>query len=403
MDEGKILFVNLSKGRTGELNSKLLGMIFVMKFQSAAMSRANIPEDQRRDFSLYVDEFQNFSTDSFSSILSEARKYRLNLIVANQFISQLSDDIRDAVFGNVGSVISFRPTFDVDDLVRLPNFSAVSRVMANNVPSQPFSMAMLPPLGHQNPKLSVALKRMSYLKHGKPKAVVEQAIFKRLETLEPPKPKFNVGAGKGIPAWTTPRPGGAAAGTAANPAGKPSFLDEWLEKRKQRLAQGGTAPATTPKPSPGLAQRADALFGSSSDPTSAPAEASSNSPIEQKPMPPKPVAASAPPVSPVAKDGTLEMGHGDVHTIDKSPEAPKPAKVTPKSDVGNISGTEQDKEDAKKLSEAIKAKSNIKPAQTKATAPTEPVVAENPKDLMGENDEMYIDKDGVIHYKEEIQ
>ena len=426
MDEGKILFVNLSKGRTGELNSKLLGMIFVMKFQSAAMSRANIPEDQRRDFSLYVDEFQNFSTDSFSSILSEARKYRLNLIVANQFISQLSDEIRDAVFGNVGSVVSFRtgasdadflvkqfnPTFDVDDLVQLPNFSAVSRIMTNNVPSQPFSIAMLPPLGHQNQKLADALKRMSYLKHGKPKAVVEQAIFKRLETLEPPKPKFGTGSSPrpGAKPAGGAKPGVAGAGTAANPAGKPSFLDEWLEKRKQRIGQGqgaAAAPGATPKPSPGLAQRADALFGGpKQDQPQAATPTVPTTPIEQKPPAPQPVAATAPPAPPVAKDGPKEMGHDDVHTIEKSPQAsqPKPEPKQPskpQSENSNISGTAKDKEDAKKLSEAIKAQSNLKPAPARTTAPTQPTKPENPKEQMAESDDMYIDKDGVIHYRED--
>ena len=108
MDNKKILLVNLSKGGTGELNSKLLGMIFVMKFQAAAMSRVDIPEDQREDFALYVDEFQNFSTDSLATIMSEARKFHLNLIVANQFTTQLSPEIRDAVFGNIGTIVSFR-------------------------------------------------------------------------------------------------------------------------------------------------------------------------------------------------------------------------------------------------------------------------------------------------------
>ena len=135
MDNKKILIVNLSKGKVGELNSKLLGMIFIMKFQAAAMSRANIPESERVDFSLYVDEFQNFSTDSFATILSEARKYRLNLIVANQFIGQLTEEIRDAVFGNVGTIISLRagatdadflvkqfaPIFDAQDIIKVPN------------------------------------------------------------------------------------------------------------------------------------------------------------------------------------------------------------------------------------------------------------------------------------------
>src|SRR6185437_15710299 len=108
MDNKKILLVNLSKGRTGPLNMQLLGMIFVMKFQAAAMSRVDIPESERKDFSLYVDEFQNFSTDSLATILSEARKFRLNLIAANQFTHQLSEEIRDAVFGNVGTTVAFR-------------------------------------------------------------------------------------------------------------------------------------------------------------------------------------------------------------------------------------------------------------------------------------------------------
>ena len=139
MDNKKILFVNLSKGRMGELNSKLLGIIFVMKFQAAAMGRADVPEDQRTDFSLYVDEFQNFATDSFESILSEARKYRLNLIMGNQFMTQLTDKIREAIIGNVGTVISgrigttdaeimakrFRPTFEEDDLTKLPNYQSI--------------------------------------------------------------------------------------------------------------------------------------------------------------------------------------------------------------------------------------------------------------------------------------
>jgi len=249
MDEGKILFVNLSKGRTGELNSKLLGMIFVMKVQAAAMSRANIPQDQRKDFTLYVDEFQNFSTDSFATILSEARKYKLSLVVANQFISQLTDEIRDAVFGNVGTVLALRtgvsdaeflakqfsPTFDVDDLVQIPNYNAVQRLMIDNVPSQPFSVSLLPPLGHYNDNLAKALKKLSIAKFGRPKKVVEKEIFKRLETIEPPKPA-GFGAGSRPPA----RSGAGGAGGA----GGSSFLDEWLAKRKQEMANKRPPSAT---------------------------------------------------------------------------------------------------------------------------------------------------------------
>ncbi|MBQ2638382.1 TraM recognition domain-containing protein, partial [Candidatus Saccharibacteria bacterium] len=149
MDHKKIFLVNLSKGRLGDINANLLGMIFVMKFQQAAMSRQDIPEHQRQDFCLYVDEFQNFATDSFESILSEARKYRLNLIVANQFMTQLTDKIREALLGNVGTIIcgrigvtdadlmvkAFSPTFTAEDLTKTPNHAAIAKVMMFDMPS----------------------------------------------------------------------------------------------------------------------------------------------------------------------------------------------------------------------------------------------------------------------------
>lgn len=241
MDNKKILLVNLSKGRTGELNSKLLGMIFVMKFQAAAMSRSDIPESERVDFSLYVDEFQNFSTDSFATIMSEARKYHLNLIVANQFTTQLTPEIRDAVFGNMGTIVSFRigqndveslgkyfaPTFDADDLLRVPNFNAIVRTLVGGVPTQPFSMATLPPLGSPNPKLGEALKQLSAAKYGRPKAAVEKDIFARLSVKEEPRPASPFSAPAASP-FSAPASGQAP---APAPAGGSSFLDDWLSKR----------------------------------------------------------------------------------------------------------------------------------------------------------------------------
>lgn len=249
MDNKKILLVNLSKGRTGDLNSKLLGMIFVMKFQAAAMSRSDVPEDQRKDFCLYVDEFQNFSTDSFATIMSEARKFHLNLIVANQFTTQLTDEIRDAVFGNIGTVVSFRigqndvealsryfqPLFDGDDLLRVPNFNSIVRTLVGGVPTQPFSMATLPPLGNPNPGLADALKQLSAAKYGKPRAVVEKSIFERMAT----KPAARPAAAStpfsssmppaSSPAFGSPAPAGGGAG-AMPPSG--SFLDDWLAKQR---------------------------------------------------------------------------------------------------------------------------------------------------------------------------
>jgi len=285
MDNKKILLVNLSKGRTGELNSKLLGMIFVMKFQAAAMSRANIPEDSRVDFSLYVDEFQNFSTDSFATILSEARKFHLNLIVANQFTTQLTEEIRDAVFGNIGTVISFRvgtndaeflakyfsPAFDSSDLQRVPNHNAIVRMLIGGVPSQAFSMAGLPPLGTENKQLFNALKQLSAAKYGRPRAQVEAEIFERLKTNEPAKPAFGAspfGAGAQGPGGPLPSaqsPFGNSPAPAAQAAAKPaSLLDDWLSRRNSQPASpivapqpfGASPPAPTQAASPAPAMPA---------------------------------------------------------------------------------------------------------------------------------------------------
>jgi hypothetical protein len=218
MDNKKILIVNLSKGRVGELNSQLLGMIFVIKFQAAAMSRADMPEDQRSDFALYVDEFQNFSTDSFASILSEARKYRLNLIVANQFVGQLSDEIREAVFGNIGTIVAhrmgpedaefmvkqFAPVFDVSDLVNIPNYNAVMRLMIGGLPSQPFTLHDTPPLAGANQELGMAIKQLSAAKFGRSKNAVEADILDRMSGGSLPAP-----VGEPVPA-VAPTPDGAA-------------------------------------------------------------------------------------------------------------------------------------------------------------------------------------------------
>lgn len=265
MDNKKILIVNLSKGRTGELNSKLLGMIFVMKFQAAAMSRASIPEDQRVDFCLYVDEFQNFSTDSFATIMSEARKYRLNLIVANQFTTQLTEEIRDAVFGNVGTTVAFRigqndidvlskyfqPLFDADDLLRVPNRNTIVRTLIGGVPTQPFSMATIPPLGTPNKELMDALKQLSAAKYGRPRAIVDKEIKERMYASEQQQTNANPYGAQSM----TPGSGPAQVAPAQSPQARPapassaSFLDQWLEKKKQQSITGQTSPGV-----PGYAQ-----------------------------------------------------------------------------------------------------------------------------------------------------
>jgi len=258
MDNNKILLVNLSKGKMGELNSKLLGIIFVMKFQAAAMGRANIPEAERVDFSLYVDEFQNFATDSFESILSEARKYRLNLILGNQFMTQLTDKIREAVIGNVGTVLSgrigitdaeilvkkFAPTFDAEDLTKMPNYQSVASVMINGVPSAPFSMSFVAPMGEASIQLSDALKKLSAAKYGRPRAQVEKDIFDRLGKADAEK-KAKLDQMR----QTQSRPGGP---NPASTSGS-SFLDDWLAKRQQ-LGTGRPPSVSVPQITPQLSQ-----------------------------------------------------------------------------------------------------------------------------------------------------
>lgn len=191
MDDGKILIMNLSKGRVGEENSALLGAMMITKIQLAAMSRVDIPEDRRRDFFLYVDEFQNFATEAFANILSEARKYRLSLILAHQYIEQLSDEVRAAVFGNVGTMIAFRvgatdaeelekemaPAFTAQNLVNIEKFNFVLKLMINGVSSDPFSAIGLPPakggVGEEEKIIRVSRER-----YGKPRDMVEDRILR---------------------------------------------------------------------------------------------------------------------------------------------------------------------------------------------------------------------------------
>ena len=257
MDQGKILIVNLSKGKTGELNMKLLGMLFVTKFQMAAMSRADVDVSQRRDFTLYVDEFQNFATESFASILSEARKYRLSLIVANQFTTQLTEEIRDAVFGNVGTAVSFRvgaadaenmvkqfysPVFEVDDLTRLPLGQAYVRMLVDGVPTQPFSMSTFPELQEKDHELRREVERMSFTRYGRPRKEVEKEIFSRLETpTAAPTPHHSSGSSPNMvlpPQPPNTRPTSTPRSTtnpplSAVPKPSNSFLASWLDKKSK--------------------------------------------------------------------------------------------------------------------------------------------------------------------------
>ena len=195
MNERKILLVNVSKGRVGEDNSALLGAMIITTVQLAAMERVRIPEEDRRDFYLYVDEFQNFATDSFASILSEARKYRLNLIIAHQYTGQLVTDVstkvRDAVFGNVGTMIAFRvgagdaeflekefmPEFVQQDLIGLPNYEVYLKLMVEGVTSRPFSATTLPPLKFErDPAIKEKIMKASRARYGRSRIDVEAEI-----------------------------------------------------------------------------------------------------------------------------------------------------------------------------------------------------------------------------------
>lgn len=200
MDEGKILIANISKGRIGEDNSRLLGALLITKLQLAAMSRVDIPEEERRDFYLYVDEFQNFATKSFVNILSEARKYRLSLVIGNQYIAQLEEmtptgknsEVRDAIFGNVGTIICFRvgaadaeflekeflPEFTAEDLVNLPKYHIYLKLLIDGVAGKPFSAETLPPFPKPEKSEKEKIIKVSRERYGTPRKIVEEKIAK---------------------------------------------------------------------------------------------------------------------------------------------------------------------------------------------------------------------------------
>jgi hypothetical protein len=190
MDTKKIFLVNLSKGRLGDINSYLLGLIIVGKFSQAALSRVNATE--RPDFFLYIDEFQNVTTPSIASILSEARKYRLSITLAHQYIGQLPEDIKGSVFGNVGSMVVYRvgpddakylesqfaPTFSATDIMKIENYHAYVKLLAKGDPKKPFDITV-----SKQPKGDItkidALKELSYLSYGRPADEVNAEIMKK--------------------------------------------------------------------------------------------------------------------------------------------------------------------------------------------------------------------------------
>jgi hypothetical protein len=191
MDEEKILIINLSKGLLGDINSYLLGMIIVGKLMMASFSRVDLSEEQRKDFHLYIDEFQNITTETISTIFSEARKYRLNLIVANQFLAQLKEPIIKSVFGNVGTIVSFRvgnddaeilakyfaPVFSAYDLINLDNFNAYIKLTIQGQTSRAFNIKINKPLESDKEKAEI-LKALCSSKYSQPRHKIEEEIRK---------------------------------------------------------------------------------------------------------------------------------------------------------------------------------------------------------------------------------
>lgn len=212
MDQKKILLVNLAKGKLGEINANLIGLVLVGKFLMAAMSRVDSFGVKLPDFYLYIDEFQNITTDSISAILSEARKYGLSLNVAHQFIAQLDEGIKKAVFGNVGNMIVFRvgaedaealesqfaPIFKAQDIMKIENYSAYAKILINGKPVPPFNI-QVPPPPEGRPEIVEQLKNLSYLKYGRDRKLIDDAIMQRYLSASPARPPNQDGQAQTFP------------------------------------------------------------------------------------------------------------------------------------------------------------------------------------------------------------
>ena len=306
MDQGKILIVNLSKGLIGEDNAAILGAFMVTKIQLAAMSRSDIPDiNDRKPFYLYVDEFQNFATDSFATILSEARKYGLNLTVANQYISQMIDTVRDAVFGNVGTVISFRvspddapilakqfePNFEATDLLQMHNRNFVINMVINGEKTPAFSAKTLdlPPVQADNTSLIIEHSRRQFSRNVND---VEKEIAAAILPSAPAPQPQPVVAPKPAPAGakatdSTQNKTTDAAQHAANTSQPPG--SDTLQKKKRTRSRRKKTPATTETPVGATTQSLVATIGQGDTTSSKPARSTTatKSPVATPIAPPK--------------------------------------------------------------------------------------------------------------------
>jgi hypothetical protein len=246
------------------------------------MQRVKIPEDQRQDFCLYVDEFQNFATESFASIMSEARKFRLNLIVANQFMTQLTDVIREAIIGNMGTVVCgrigvtdaelmvkrFEPVFEVTDLQSTPNHEAIITTLINGTPTPAFTIHLPAPMGEPDKEVQEYVKKLSRTKYGRDRSEVEAEISARLQSPLTPTPT------------TTPS---ASPSQMPQPVGNGSFLDNWLKKRQELSAN---APSPAASSSPLAASAPSAVAANPQSPTQpSPQTTNSSQPSASEPQP----------------------------------------------------------------------------------------------------------------------
>jgi len=312
MDSGKIFIANLSKGKMGEDNSALLGAMIITRLQLAAMSRVDVPEERRRDFFLYVDEFQNFATASFANILSEARKYRLSLVLAHQYIGQLvgpegNTKVRDAVFGNVGTMVTFRigaadaeflepefmPEFLQQDLVNLAKHNIYLKLMIDGVASRPFSATTLPP-----PKVPLVSHRdvimaNSQQKYSVPRAIVESRIATEWGAQSDAMIQEKMGRRDERPLSQTLR-------NDARPA--PSFRPRPASNRSTGFASGGTSSVVRSQPMP---REMPAV------------------PMTEKPVTQEPAPVEKPRVSPVLQPIRSEDNVPEAKTVSAKPTAPK--------------------------------------------------------------------------------
>jgi hypothetical protein len=265
--------VNLSKGRIGEDNSALLGAMIITRLQLAAMSRVDMPEAERRDFFLYVDEFQNFATDSFTNILSEARKYHLSLTLAHQYIGQLVNEmntrVRDAVFGNVGTIISYRvgaadaeflekefePQFMMNDLVNLPKANVYIKLLIDGIASLPFSAEMLPPRAKPLESYADVIIKNSQQTYGTPRLVVEEKMAREWQSAtDAPSQQTGSGSRNGNSNGNSYGAPSRASQPAPPPTARPAqpqakSLSEALKPRVQEKEKEQTdAPPAQPRP-----------------------------------------------------------------------------------------------------------------------------------------------------------